>query len=224
MSSVLHPGDGERRQTPTAKRSKPGGSLRHGWTHSTAREWNRESGTGVQASTGVAVPHPKISAPNLSWLSQPPFLHRVPKDAQRPACHFRISIPASCLCLQPASKHNIISRPTTTTFSDSRLHTSQWMSQKSRQTRSALSRRRRTSCRGCVATKESRCRIQIQDADRPAALPSTPRPVDSLRPLPLGRHRCLPVPLLPPRLLCPGLVHWSVGPETIHLSPTETSC
>lgn len=111
MSSVLHPGDGERRQTPTAKRSKPGGSLRHGWTHSTAREWNRESGTGVQASTGVAVPHPKISAPNLSWLSQPPFLHRVPKDAQRPACHFRISIPASCLCLQPASKHNIISRP-----------------------------------------------------------------------------------------------------------------
>jgi hypothetical protein len=38
-------------------------------THSTARECNRGIGPGVRASQP---PHPKISAPNLSWLSPVP--------------------------------------------------------------------------------------------------------------------------------------------------------
>ena len=70
----------------------------------------------------------------------------------------------------------------------------------------------RGSQRADVKTVESALPTSTSRLESPAnsnltAIPSPPRPVDPLRPLPLGRHRRRPLPLLHPRLRRPGLVH-----------------
>ncbi len=105
---------------------------------------------------------------------------------------------------------------------------SRWTPQTSRRRRSAASQRRRASCRGCVATPGPQMAVAYIPPTNmmPAAIPSAPRPVDALRPLPLGRHRRRPLCLFPARLLCARLVHRSVHPAQPPPLPSQqmTDC